>query len=144
MVAAIVAVVFAASQGLFTDGFMTRVVDDSQTASSQTNSPSAPESSDADEAGSPDGDDGNGPDSEQESLVETDGGATPDTDEASAAETDEGRDDAEAALEEEAKSYVEQLSEPSDEPMQMGSAAGFTSPDQTVESREDDAGESAG
>lgn len=37
-----------------------------------------------------------------------------------------------AALQEEAESYVEQLAEPSDEPIQMGSAEQFVAPDQRV------------
>lgn len=129
-VAVIVAVVFATSQGLLTDELSSRTADDGPTASS----PSASGSPDAENGGSPGGDDGTGPDSEEGRLADTDEGAAPDT--------DKGKDDAETALEEEAKSYVEQLGEPSDEPMQMESATGFTSADQTVESREGHAGDS--
>lgn len=161
VVAAIVAGVFAVSQGLLTDKSTTRMVDNGQTATTQTDSPSGSESPDAEETSSPDGDDGEGPDSEEGRVAETAGtdeesapdtggtGAaetdeetTPGTDGSREAEADDGRDDAEAALEEEAKSYVEQLGEPSEEPIQMESAAGFASPQQTVESRADPADDS--
>lgn len=106
VVAAIVAVVFAASQGLLTEETAMPTAGDSQTTGSQADGTSTAESRETSEGGEP--------------------------------ATGDGADDAEAALEAEAESYVEQLGEPTDEPIRVESAEGFASPDQPVASRADD------
>jgi len=79
----------------------------------------------------------------QSAAGETGSASTVESGEAGQDSSRVSADDSQAALQEEAESYVKELGAASGEPLQLQGAAGFTSPDQPVATGEADADERA-